>query len=166
MKKLLSLLSIFILITACEGDPGPPGPPGIQGNDGGILVSNAFEIEIDFNLNNNFEYFEAYGFDVFPADVTLVYILWEVSDGVEIWRQLPQNVFFDQGVLTYNFDFTRTDVRFFLDGTINLGTLDSSYTQNQIFRVVVVPAEDVGRIDYSNLNAVMDVYGITSFEKR
>ncbi len=75
-------------------------------------------------------------------------------------------MFFDEGVLTYNFDFTQTDVRFFLDGTIDFGILDASYTQNQVFRVVVVPADNVGRLDYRDLSIVMDAYGIESFEKR
>jgi hypothetical protein len=163
MKKLLSLLSIFVLITACTGDQGPPGP---QGNNGGLIVSQAFEIEIDFNASNNYEFFEPYGFEVLPTDVTLVYIRWEVIDGQEIWRLLPQNVFFDEGVLTYNFDFTQDDVRFFLDGTIDFGLLDPSFTQDQVFRVVVIPADNVGRMDYSNLSVVMDAYGIKSFDKR
>ncbi len=50
MKKLTYLLfAISFLFTACEGDPGPPGPPGFDGQDGGIIVSSAFEIELDFN---------------------------------------------------------------------------------------------------------------------
>jgi hypothetical protein len=168
MKKLLVLFMTVLSVTfsSCEGPQGPPGFDGFDGQDGGLIVSQAFEIEIDFNANNNYEFFEAYGFEVFPTDVTLVYIRWEVIDGQEIWRLLPQNVFFDEGVLIYNFDFTQTDVRFFLDGTIDFGLLDSSYTQNQIFRVVVVPADNVGRWDYSDLSVVMDAYGITSFDKR
>ncbi len=166
MKKLLSLLCLLVLITACEGDQGPPGPPGPPGSDGGLLVSGAFEIEIDFNANNNYEFVEPYGFDVFPADVTLVYIRWEVIDGQEIWRLIPQNVIFQEGTLIYNYDFTQEDVRFFLDGTIDFGILDSSYTQNQVFRVVVVPADNVDGIDISDFNTVMDMNGIESFTKK
>jgi hypothetical protein len=162
MKKILilciALSSIFI--TSCEGPEGPPG------RDGGLIVSQAFEIELDFTPSNNYEYVESYGFPVYPTDVTLVYILWEVSNGQEIWRLLPQNVEFIDGTLTYNYDFTQIDVRFFLDGTINLDTLGSIWTQNQVFRVVVVPADNVGRLNYSDLNVVMDVYNIKSFEKR
>lgn len=166
MKKLLSLVCLFALFSACEGDQGPPGVPGLNGLDGGLIVSSAFEIEIDFNAGNNYEFFEPYGFDVFPSDVTLVYILWEVDNGQEIWRLLPQNVFFEEGVLIYNYDFTRDDVRFFLDGTINFGILDPSYTQNQVFRVVVVPADNIDGVDISNLNSVMQVNQIENFIQR
>ncbi|MEZ4803012.1 MAG: hypothetical protein R2797_09590 [Gelidibacter sp.] len=166
MKNVcFALMALFaILVTSCEGDQGPPGA------DGGLIVSQAFEKIVQFTPGNNYEDFEPYGFEVFPTDVTLVYILWETIDGQDIWRLCPQNVFFENDVLIYNYDFTQQDVRFFLDGTVDFGTLDGSYTQNQVFRVVVVPADNVGRnaerIDYSDLNMVMDAYGITSFEKR
>ena len=162
MNKIFTLcltLSCF-LITSCEGPQGPPG------NDGGLIVSQAFEIVLDFTASNNYEYLESYGFEVYPTDVTLVYILWEVSNGQEIWRLVPQNVEFNDGTLTYNYDFTQDDVRFFLDGTIDFNLLDPSWTQNQVFRVVVVPADNVGKQGYSDINVVMEAFNIKSFEKR
>ena len=165
MKKLgifFISISLFVL-SACTGDQGPPGP---QGMNGGIITSKAFEIELDFNVVNNFQVIEPYGFQVYPSDVTLVYILWDTINGQDIWRLLPQTVEFDDGLLIYNFDFNRTDVRFFLDGSINFATLDSSYTQNQIFRVVVVPADNVDGLDLSNLNDVMKYNNIEDFEKK
>lgn len=157
------LVVLALIITSCTGDQGPPGQPGL---DGGQIVSQAFEINLNFNAANNYQIVEPYGFDVFPTDVTLVYILWETVNGQDVWRLMPQTVEFPDGLLIYNFDFTQTDVRFFLDGSANFGALDSSYTQNQVFRVVVVPADNVGRVDYRDINVVMDAYGITSFEKR
>lgn len=163
MKTLLKLSFLLLLFTACEGDQGPPGVPGL---DGGLIVSSAFEIEIDFTAADNYEFVEPYGFEVFPSDVTLVYILWETIDGQDIWRLIPQNVVFPDGVLTYNYDFTQTDVRFFLDGTTDFGLLDASYTQNQVFRVVVVPADNIGGVDISNLETVMTLNNIQGFQIR
>ncbi|MEJ6791166.1 MAG: hypothetical protein QNK89_00090 [Lacinutrix sp.] len=164
MKCLVTLLSVFaFLLTSCEG---PQGPPGFDGLNGAIIASSSFEIELDFNNANNYEFFEAYGFDVLQSDVTLVYVLWETLNGQDIWRLMPQTVYFDDGELIYNYDFTQTDVRFFLDGTTDFSLLDASYTQNQVFRVVVVPADNVGRVDYTNLDAVMDLYDIKTFTKR
>lgn len=164
MKRILSFISVFaLLLTSCTGDQGPPG---LDGLDGSIIASSAFEIEIDFTEANNYEYIEAYGFDVYPTDVTLVYILWETSNGQDIWRLIPQTVEFEDGNLVYNYDFTQIDVRFFLEGSTNFSTLDSAYTQNQVFRVVVVPADNVGRVDYSNFDIVTKHYNITSFLKR
>jgi hypothetical protein len=170
MKRILSFISVFaLLLTSCIGPEGPPGYDGYDGydgQDGAIIASSAFEIELDFNETNNYEYIEAYGFEVLPTDVTLVYVLWETADGQDIWRLTPQTVYFDDGHLVYNYDFTQTDVRFFLDGTTDLASLDDSYTQAQVFRVVVVPADNLGRSDYTNLENVMRTYNITGFPKR
>lgn len=167
MKRLLSFITVFtILLTACEGPQGPPGFDGFDGQDGAIIASSAFEIELDFNPANNYEFIEAYGFDVFPTDVTLVYVLWETLNGQDIWRLTPQTVQFNDGNLIYNYDFTQSDVRFFLEGTTDFALLDPAYTQSQIFRVVVIPADNVGRVDYSNLDTVMAIYDIKEFKKR
>ena len=165
MKKLVILFisMSFIVLSSCEGDQGPPGP---QGLNGGIITSSAFEIEVDFNAGNNYQFTEPYGFQVYPTDVTLVYVLWETVNGQDVWRLLPQTVEFTDGTLVYNFDFTRNDVRFFLDGTTNFATLDNSYTQNQVFRVVVVPADNVDGLDLTNLNDVMRYNNIEAFEKK
>ena len=168
MKRLLSLFTVFaLLLTACEGPQGPPGFDGLDGLDGEIIASSAFEIEVDFNAGNNFEYIEAYGFNVLPSDVTLVYILWDTINGQDIWRLMPQTVYFDDDTnLVYNFDFTQDDVRFFLDGTTDFSTLDDVWTQDQVFRVVVVPADNVDGIDVSDINAVMNLIDIQSIDLR
>jgi len=169
MKHILSFITVItLLLTSCQGPQGPPGFNGLDGQDGDIIASSAFEIELDLNENNNYEFFEAYGFEVLPTDVTLVYILWETINGQDIWRLMPQTVYFDDGELVYNYDFTQTDVRLFLDGTTDFALLDSAFTLNQVFRVVVVPADNVGKtsINYSNLEAVMTLYGIETFTKR
>ncbi len=167
MKRILSFISVFaLLLTACEGPPGPPGFNGYDGQDGGIIVSSAFEIVLDFNVANNYEFIEPYGFDVFPTDVTLVYILWETIDGLDVWRLVPQTVEFNDGNLVYNYDFTQVDVRFFLEGSTNFSTLDFSYTRSQVFRVVVIPADNLGRVDLSDIDSVSSFYGITEFQRR
>ncbi len=98
--------------------------------------------------------------------MTLVYISWEVDNGQDIWRLVPQTVQFPDGDLTYNYDFTQNDVRFFLDGTTDFTLLDPSFTDAQVFRVVVVPADNIGRLDLSDIDAVMNMYGIEEFQRR
>ena len=170
MKRILSIITVLtLLLTSCQGPQGPSGFDGFNGfdgQDGGIIASSAFEIELDLNAANNYEFIEAYGFEVLSTDVTLVYILWETLNGQDIWRLMPQTVQFNDGTLVYNYDFTQLDVRFFLDGTTDFSLLDASYTQNQVFRVVVVPADNVGKTDNSNLEAVMTRYDIKEFTKR
>ncbi|WP_034059141.1 hypothetical protein [Lacinutrix jangbogonensis] len=167
MTRILSFIAVFaLLLTSCEGPQGPPGFDGFDGQDGGIIVSSAFEITLDLDASNNYEYIEAYNFEVFPTDVTLVYVLWETLNGQDIWRLMPQTVQFNDGNLVYNYDFTQLDVRFFLDGTTDFSLLDASFTQNQVFRVVVIPADNIGKTDYSNIEVVMALYDITAFTKR
>ena len=162
MKRIISALFVFsLLLTSCQGEDG------IDGQDGGIFVASAFEIEIDFNNANAYEYFEDYGFQVYPSDVTLVYILWETNSGQDVWRLMPQQAVSNAVPFTYNYDFTQTDVRFFLDGDLNdFHLLGSEWTQNQVFRVVVVPADNVDAIDTSNIDAVIDANKIQAFEKK
>lgn len=165
MKRILSFISVFaLLLTSCQGEQGPPGFNGFDGQDGGVFVASAFEIVVDFNENNGYEFIEPYGFEVFPSDVTLVYIEWETDNGTSIWRLLTQTEYFEDGVLVYNYDFTQEDVRLFLDGTVNLNSLGNDWTQNQAFRVVVVPADNIDGVDISNLDLVMLAGNIESFD--
>lgn len=173
MKHILSFIAVFaLLFTSCTGPQGPPGfdgfdgIDGINGQDGGLIVASAFEIEVNFNADNNFQFTEPYGFEVLPSDVTLVYIEWETDAGAPIWRLLTQTEYFDNGILVYNYDFTQQDVNFFLDGTIDFNTLDDSWTQNQAFRVVVIPADNIDGLDTSDLNLIMNASSIQSFDMR
>jgi len=156
MKKLVSLLSV-VLFMSCVVEEG------IDGRDGGLIVSSAFEIVVDFNANNNYEIVEPYGFDVFEYDVTLVYIRWKTDNGQDVWRLLPQSTIFVGGAtLTYNFDFTQTDVKLFLEGTANFDNLDAVWTQDAVFRIVVVPADNVSSLS----NPEMTDFDSSLFQKR
>jgi len=164
MKKLMFLLIVAVGV-ACQG---PMGPEGLPGEDGEIIASKAFEIEVDFNEANGYEHLEEYGFSVLSSDITLVYTLWGTENGKDIWRLLPQQVFFQEGLLQYNFDFTDVDVKIFMDATFDLSMLGSQWTNDQVFRVVVVPADLVGRPNYADYDATMKRFNLTDkdFQKR
>ncbi|MBP1840462.1 hypothetical protein [Formosa algae] len=160
MKHIIALFCLALALTSCEGDQGIPGVDGVDGE-----VAPAFEIELDFNAANNYEITQTYGFTIVPSDVVLVYMSWETVDGTEIWRLVPQTQFFDDGgVLTYNYDFTDTDFRIFLDATFDLGVLDDVWTQNQFFRVVVVPADYINGLDIENYDDIIQATDIDNFE--
>jgi hypothetical protein len=176
MKKLLLFASGLVLgFTSCRGPAGfdgPQGPQGPQGQDGGLVFASAIELIGDFTPADDFQIVEAFGFDVFPADVPLVYIKWdELDDGTELWRQLPQSAYLEQGILTYNFDFTTADFSLFLDGTVpDFAALDPIYLNNQVFRIVVVPAEflETARVGAKSYENVTKAFGIkeSDFVKR
>ncbi len=166
MKKISGILMVlvFSLLTGCEGIPGPPGRDGLDGEDGESFLGSVFEIERDFTSENDYQAFFEFPntIEVFESDVVLVYILWEQAedqngDPLDVWRLLPQSVVLGDEILQYNYDYTFADVRLFLEGSIDFGTLNAAEALNQIFRVVVFPAAMVknNQVDLSNFNSVM-----------
>lgn len=147
MKKLLllSVLSVF-LFSSCEGPSGPPGPPGIN------ILGQVFEVNIDFNVGNDFQQIITIptSIEVFESDAILVY-RWEGTfDGADIWTPLPATYFNQNGTYLYTFNHTFFDIQFFLDGDFNLTTLGNEWKFDQYFRVAVVPAE------FADANLTMD----------
>ena len=146
MKKLplLFTLCAFVLLSSCTGPAGPPGYSGL---------GQVFEATANFNPGNSYSKLVTFPSDilVYESDVVLVYLLEEVVNGdIDVWSQLPQTYFLDQGTLLYTFDHTFLDANIFLDANFNLNTLASDYTDNQIFRIAIIPAE------YANSNLSMD----------
>jgi hypothetical protein len=138
MKKILafSIFSIF-LFTACEGPAGPPGPAGIN------ILGQVFEVTINLNGNNNYQKLITIpsSIEVYESDVLLVYRYEGSFDNADIWTPLPATYFDANGTFLYTFNHTYFDVKFFLDGNFNLNTLGIEWTNDQTFRIAVVPAE-------------------------
>src|SRR6056297_534392 len=177
MKKFSLVFEglIVALFMACTGPQGPPGFDGFDGLDGldgrdgqdgqdGInILGQVFDIEGSFLPENNFEILYEFPqtVEVFETDVVLVYLLWdETQDGngeaVDIWRLMPQTRILDEGLLQYNYDHTFLDVNLFLEFTINEADLLPGDTDNQVFRIAILPAEMTqGKINTSNIHSVM-----------
>ena len=163
MNKLISALALIglVVVQACEGPIGPMGPQGIEGDPGINIVAEAFEVTANFTAQDNHQVVFDFEPAIVESDVVLAFIEWDKSDQKPIWRPLPQTVFFKEGVMVYNYDFTNTDFRLFLEGPLNLSLLGPEWLQNQKFRVVVVPADYTGaRIDFTNYEAVIEMLGI------
>ena len=163
MKRLttISLAIGLLTIGACtiesvgpRGPEGPTGPAGSPGEDAYV-----FEFEnINFTAPD-YEVFLDYpdDFEGLESDVALVYFLYGVEDvngeNVEIWRLLPQTYISDHGILQYNYDFTKNDIRLFLDATYSKDLLTANETDQWIARVVIVPGtfwDASARLDLSN----------------
>lgn len=147
MKRLNILIAIIAVISiGCEITPqprntvGPAGRDGLDGLNG--EESFVFDYELSFTAPDyNVLLSLPSNFDMQDSDVMLIYFLWEVKDGLEIWRSIPQALYFQDGILNYNYDYSKFDANVFLDGTVNLNGLGADYTDNWIARVVVVPAQ-------------------------
>ncbi|WP_459209691.1 collagen-like protein [Aquimarina rhabdastrellae] len=174
MKKLITLLSlVLIAFTACEGPEGPPGRDGLDGQDGETILAKAFEITADFNAANNYaiNVVVPNTIEVFDSDVALVYLrdpAASSTNGADVWEPLPRTFFFNGGgyaQFQFNFLFDESRSIFDLDIFIESddpGALDASFTQNQDFRIVIVPADFAQNNDVSNLNEVLATLNIDS----
>lgn len=165
------LLAFVFVFQSCRGPEGLPGPQGPEGPAGAELLPVVFNVSANFSESNQFR--NSYNFsddvETLESDVVLVYLAYdEVQvNGVAtiVWRALPQVIPVPEinGFFQYNYDYTMYDVEFFMDGTVDLTTLDGSWTQNQLFRVVVLPADALARkaaVDLNDYQAVVNAYGI------
>jgi hypothetical protein len=167
---ILLTLPLLYLIGCSTPEPGPAGPQGPQGPEGpqGAPGESGFVFEYE-NVSFTAPAYEAFlqfpaDFDVLPSDVVLAYLLWDVQeiDGelVDIWRPLPQQLFTENGLLIYNYDFTIRDVRLFLDAGFPLDLLTAIDTDDWIVRVVIVPgnfvdSERVGPVPYEDVESML-----------
>jgi hypothetical protein len=141
----LSLFSLSFLFLSCEGPEGPPGVPGVN------ILGKVIEVSVDLDQGNGYQQVVTLPLDVevFESDAILVYRHEGVFDTADIWTPLPTTYFNGSGgTFLYTFNHTYFDVKFFLDGNFDLNTLGSQWTQNQLFRIAIVPAE-YGNADWS-----------------
>lgn len=161
MKKLILAFTLIgaLVFQGCTGPAGPPGRDGIN------IEAEVFEVTRSFGPGNNYSSLIPLNPPILQSDVVLVYLLWD-TDGpqVPIWRMMPQTIQLDEGDLIYNFDFTRFDVSLFLSSAdFPLSILGPQWTQNQTFRIVLLPGF-FGRgvdIDYSDYDKVMEMLNLT-----
>ncbi|MFD2938815.1 hypothetical protein [Flavobacterium notoginsengisoli] len=159
MKKILTLFAVvgMMAFSSCSN------------NDDDIdydTISEVFEREVDFNPNG-YSVTIPLTPPIFESDVVLVYHLYTVSGGNDVWRLIPQTYYMDDGgALDFNYDFTINRINIFLGADFPLGNLSSDWTQNQVFRIVIVPGgfsntgKSVVKEDYSNYHAVIKKYNI------
>ncbi|MDN3686632.1 hypothetical protein [Cyclobacterium jeungdonense] len=159
--RKLFLITTAVLLWSCEGPMGPEGPPGTPGQDGVNIVGEVFEIIGDFTQEGNFGLSGEYGFEILESDKVLIYRLADVDqEGNDIWKLIPQVVFHQNGIFTYDYDFTFYDYSIYMSGEFDLNSLEAGFTDDQIFRVLIVPADRIDlRMDYS------DHYGVLKMLK-
>ncbi|HEY6141954.1 MAG TPA: hypothetical protein VIV55_00815 [Flavobacterium sp.] len=160
MKKILTLFAVvgLMMFSSCEG---PQGPPGIPGQDG--FLAGVVEItNVSFTTTNEFTTLKVFSGPIYPTDMVLVYRLSSVdNNGTDIWSLLPETHYFPDGTLNFNydFDFTQYDVNIFMTGN-DLATVSDAYRINQVFRIVIIPADFINAIDKNNYNEVMSVLNL------
>ncbi|RTY65280.1 hypothetical protein EKL97_04640 [Flavobacterium sp. LS1P28] len=127
--------------------------------------TEVYEVTTSFNSNNNYSSLVVFDPPIYSSDSVLVYHLYDTVNGADIWKLMPQTYYLNNGgELDFNFDYSRFDVKIFLAANFNLNTLDSSWTQNQTFRIVIVPANFASTINKNNMDAVMSSLKVSKSE--
>lgn len=152
MKKLISLpiLLLLVILTSCRND-----------DDNNFVDTNTDTIGQTFEVGN-IDFVTTDGFQanvnvvvpnsisVFSSDVPLVFVLDPIltaANGVDVFEPLPRTFFFDNGGFAqyrFNFIFDEQTGIFDLDLILESDDFDSlgnDFTQNQVFRIVIVPSE-------------------------
>jgi hypothetical protein len=131
-------------------------------------ISEVLEVTTSFSgaTNANFYRIVTISPPIYTSDMMLVYHLYDVDPGtgLDIWRLMPQTYYVPAGELDYNYDFTTHDVKLFMDANFNMNTLSPAWTQNQTFRIVIIPGYFSGKtsskVDFNDYNATLKAYNI------
>lgn len=159
MRKITLVLAFIGMITLNSCTVNEVDNTSQYDND---TIAEVFEVTTSFGLSNNYSRLVTFNPPIYSSDMVLVYHLYDVINGADVWRIMPQTYYFDNGAeLDYNFDFTKYDVNLFLDSNVSLNSFTSGWTQNQTFRLVVVPGAFTNRmsVDYSDYNKTIEMLG-------
>lgn len=131
-------------------------------------ISEVWEYSLNFGPGNSYSNLITFPHSIYTSDMVLVYHLYGVDNGTDIWRLLPQTYYFSGGgELDYNFDFTAYDAQIFMDANFDMNILDPSWTNNQVFRILVIPAYFGNKmanspVDFNDYEAVIDYYNLNN----
>ncbi len=159
MKKLFLFFAAAgtMMFSSCEGPEGPAGQPGYSAE------SAVFEVNTTFTAGNNFSQTYLYPSNILPTDNVLIYELYAVEQNIDAWALLPQVYYFTGlGSAQYNYNFSYDQFTLLVDADFDRNLLPANFLQNKIFRVVVVPGMQWGRmsIDVSDYDAVVRSLGL------
>jgi len=152
MKKIFTLLFVStFLLTSCvvSDDDGPDFD----------TIGETFEFTTTFSNANGFSDRFVLPNNIFDSDVVLVFRRDGIDNGLEIWEPLPTASFFFfndttgaiEGFLNYRFNFTVGDVDVFLSSDAP-ELAGPEFTNDQRFRVVVVPADFAQSADLDSMS--------------
>ncbi|WP_155907600.1 hypothetical protein [Lunatimonas lonarensis] len=156
---VLALATVFLF--SCEGPMGPPGLDGLDGQDGGTILGEVFEVDATFTAQGEYSVFGEFGFEIFESDKVLVFRLEGVANQRDIWRPLPRTVYHTNGIFSYSYDFSSIDFSIYLEGNFDLAGLEPSFLQNQVFRVLILPADFINaRMDFNDMEGLLKMMGV------
>ncbi|SDJ86740.1 hypothetical protein [Chryseobacterium jejuense] len=172
MRKILPLIllaGVGFLTYSCDNSNNDPVVvnPG-QDND---TVGVAFDAYPLFKKvkNNLYQSQQTFQKQLVSADMVLIYIQVDGTNDTPVWRLLPYTRYADDGSpVDYSYDFSKVDVLFSVNSTLDLSLpANSGFYTNKRFRVVIIPADmaksaksAAPTVDYSDYNSVIKQYKI------
>lgn len=165
MRKFTLILALIGMITlqSCVRETVVADPID---ND---TIGEVFEYSnVNFTSANQYKVVLTYPKTIFTDDMVLVYRLsaYDNSSNVDYWRLLPETYYLPNGTLNFGYrnDFTIFDAEVELFG-FDLSGLDPEFRLNQVFRVLVIPAnlrnnKMANPVDLNDYNTVIDYYQI------
>ena len=159
IRKILPLLCFTFLLFSCSNDD----------DINTDTIGQTFEISnVDFTTTDGFQgivnVVVPNNIVVFESDVPLVFVLdpdATAANGVDVFEPLPRTFFFnDGGFAQYRFNFIFNDATGIFDLDLILESddfdaLSNGFTQNQVFRIVIVPSEFAETHNTDDLNTVL-----------
>ncbi len=160
MKKIFTLLFLTtFLFSSCVNDDDVDFD----------TIGQTFEFTTTFNGANGYADRFFFNQNIIDSDVVLVYRLEAVDNGLDVWEPLPTgSVFFFnestgaiEGFLYYRFNFTIGDVDIILESDAP-DLAGPEFTNNQTFRIVVVPADfaentDINLLDFNEVQSALNL---------
>lgn len=120
-------------------------------------ISSIFETTVNLSYNSVNGYYnitKIFPRPLYQDDMVMVYRLSELSQsqGIDIWEPLPKSIPIEIAPtviknLNYEYDFTSKDINLYaysLD--FDPGAITPAYLNNQTFRIVIIPAVQVGTL--------------------
>lgn len=164
MKKILLLFAVtgLLTFTSCSDD---------DDKHDSDTISEVFEVtDVDFVSSGNYEITVPLNPNIYSSDMLLVYrLVPEQSGSIDVWEPIPVTKYNVSGVngaeIDYGFNFSQADVVIYMGSNDNLANFPE-YTQNQVFRIVIVPGylsnkqSTNAHVDFSDYNAVIKAFGI------
>lgn len=147
MKKILLLFAAvgMFSLSSCSSD---------DDNVDNDTISEVFQVNVNF-LAPSYSIVQPLNPVIYSSDVVLVYRQIGLSGNKPIWQSVPHTLYLDEGELDYVFDFTESDINIYLQSTYDLA-LTPELTQNQTFRIVIVPGYFSSTVNVNDYDAVMN----------
>jgi len=165
MKKILLLFSAvgMLSLTGCNNDDYDED-----------TIAEVFETpSLTFTAAGNYKVGLTLNPQLLPADMVLVYRLTFDPNipNTDVWELIPRTLYINNGTdildeIDYDYNFTQQDILFRMTSNTDLA-IYPQFTQNQIFRVVIIPGyrSDLrvsadGLNEFEDYNATIAKYGI------